>query len=176
MSTSAEISYETMKALFDNAKENYSILRSLERSRIVAYLNKDKNFADVKGNVENFRIKNYTSGGTLSPSYNNSNWKWITGQCNGVDFFLSLQTFDIDKSSHNIHALLDRIGLYLYKNSDQNPEKITIDKVFSDNGKNIRVADYFVRMKKTEFELPLSDGDLKELAAYIKKETREFSP
>lgn len=174
MSTSAEISYETMKALFDNAKENYSTLRSLERSRIVAYLKKDKSFSDVKGNVENSRIKNYTSGGTLSPSYDNSNWKWITGQCNGVDFLLSLQTFDIDKSSHNIHALLDRIGLYLYKNSDQNPENITIDKEFSDNGKSIRVADYFVRMKKTDFELPLSDGDLKKLAAYIKQETRDF--
>ncbi len=174
MSTSAEISYEIMKALFDNAKENYSTLRSLERSRIVAYLKKDKSFSDVKGNVETSRIKKYTSGGTLSPFYDNSNWKWITGRCGDVDFFLSLQTFDIDESSHNIHALLDRIGLYLYKNSDQKTENITIDKEFSDNGKNIRVADYFVRMKKTEFELPLSNGDLRKLAAYIKKETRDF--
>ena len=174
MSTAAEISYETIKALFDNAKENYSTLRSLERSRIVAYLKNDEAFTNVKGNRENRAIKNYTSGGTLSPSYDNSNWKWIMGQCNGVDFLLSLQTFDIDESSHNIHALLDRIGLYLYKNSDQNPENITIDKVFSDNGKNIRVADYFVRMKKTDFELPLSNGDLRKLAAYIKQETRDF--
>lgn len=168
------LNHEGKKALFHDAKDRYSAMRSAERKRIVEYLRSDSAFSELsRGQGKT----SYTSKHTLDPPYDASNWKWITGRCGGINFLLSLQTFDIDESSHNIHALFDRIGLYLYndKSAKLKPGYIPIDKQYTDDGKELLVADYFVRMKKTSFELPLSSDELSALAEYIKQEVKRIN-
>ncbi len=166
--------HEERKAQFKSTKDAYSAARAEERKRIADRLKAQPGFSNVKGNAENYMIKNYTSGHTLDPHYDNSNWKWITGSCGGIEFLLSLQTFDIDPSSHNLHVLFDRLGLYLYQS--KKPKAIPIEKKYTLDGKAVSVADCFVRMKKTRFELPLSEEEIDRLADFIREEAARSSP
>ena len=47
--------------------------------------------------------------------YDLSNHMWIDLNYKGNDILISLQSFDIDPNSHNVHVLYDRVGI-LFEN------------------------------------------------------------
>lgn len=146
---------------FLETKLQYNTLREEEKNRIIDSLNQNgyqnKNGGPISHNSGK-GIAEYTSGGKFNDKpYNLSNWKYVEAQKeilvldeNGrqnslsVNYFISLQAFDIDPSSYNVHVLFDRIGIYVY------------------TGKYIAKQAFF-NMKTTKFELPLDEVDLEEL-------------
>ena len=70
--------------------------------------------------------------------YDLSNWKWVCVKRNDVHFFISLQTFDKDLRTGNLHILMDRIGVYAYVG-------------------NYSSIDAQSKMMMTNIELPLDD-------------------
>ena len=63
---------------------------------------------------------------------------------------MSLQTFDYDPKTGNLHVLMDRIGIYVY-------------------GDNYSAVDARENMMITNIELPLNENKLEELANIIKE-------
>ena len=72
---------------------------------------------------------------------------------------ISLQAFDIDPGdTKNLHVLYDRLGICIGTGCN---EKTVV------NGRTISTM--FLKMQNTDFELPLSESDLRELVNYIKE-------
>ncbi len=153
------------KMAFYDIKEKYNELRENERKRIIDFLAKRK---DEQGNVLFSKIngadysKYRYNGGSgsvnygerkdrpLTPTYNLSNWKYIETKCKGKYIFISLQCFDLDPNYHNVHVLFDRVGVLI-----EEPQVIKFE--------GEKVSDAFIRMKITNFELPLSDDEIDSL-------------
>lgn len=66
-----------------------------------------------------------------------------------------MQSFDIDPCTKNIHILYDRIGIMFEE------DNITKTK------ENVEVSNAFIKMKTTDWELPLSNKDLNDMIDYI---------
>lgn len=160
---------------FSDIKKLYVEARENQRRRIIDYLAEQKDskgdwlFKNDKG-IPYAECSNKYSGGMgrstygktrFQQAYNLNNWKYIETQCDNTLVHISLQSFDIDPNSGNIHTLMDRIGLYFYSGT---PEKIKMNL----NGKKLSVTDYFLKMQTTELELPLSDENLAMLVSLIK--------
>ena len=78
---------------------------------------------------------------------------WIDLSYKGNDILISLQSFDIDPNSHNIHVLYDRIGIIFGKDGKPDNE--------------LKVSDDFLKMETTNWELPLSEAEMEEMVNYI---------
>ena len=155
---------------FLKIKEAYKSARLEEKKRIIDFITKKKDkegnylFTKSKDKPYNTRnqysggsgIPNYSSGGTLSRPYDLSNHMWIDLSYKGNDILISLQSFDIDPNSHNVHVLYDRVGI-----------------LFEDGGKILlpdnesEVSDAFLKMKTTNWELPLYQAEMEEMVDYI---------
>ena len=120
------------KEEFLKIKEAYKSARLEEKKRIKYFLLSKRDgdgnliFLKEKDGTDTFvgRSKghgkpNYSSGGTLSKPYDLTNHMWIDLSYKGNDILISLQSFDIDPNSHNIHVLYDRIVSYLEKMENQ---------------------------------------------------------
>ena len=94
-------------------------------------------------------IGRYTSGRRLAPPYDLRDWMWVCVRRGETEFLLSLQTFDRDPNSGNLHALTDRIGVYAYTGA-------------------YSAAAAQEQMKITPLELPLSGADLDTLAELLR--------
>ena len=81
---------------------------------------------------------------------------WIDLSYKRNDILISLQSFDIDPNSNNLHVLYDRVDILFEKGS-----KILLP----DN--ELKVSDDFLKMETTNWELPLSEADMKEMVNYI---------
>lgn len=156
---------------FKTIKAKYVELREQERRKIIDYLaglkDADGRSLFMKGSGGDFCSKDCYRGGTGKNNYglrrNNgfkgydlSNWKWIDAKYHGHEVLISLQSFEIDPNAGNLHVLYDRIGL-LFK------EPCLIE-AFLDS---IRIRDAFLNMEVTDWDLPLSESDLKALTSYI---------
>ena len=154
---------------FAKAKNEYTRLREIERKKIIAYL---KDQTDNEGNLMFTKAtgakldcrggsgrKSYGKG-KFNKLYDLSNWKFVEAMYKGQKFLISLQCFDFDTNSKNVHVLYDRIGIYLY---DEKMLNINFENAFYDACVNYCLF----RMVATEFDLPLSDDDLKELTRQI---------
>lgn len=162
---------------FEQIKKEYIQNRENERKKIIDYLAKQKdaegNPLFKKENGKTYEDNHYRySGGTGSSvygktrfenSYDLSNWKYIVTKYNDTKILISLQSFDIDPNSGNVHILTDRIGLYFYDNVSE--EKIEV-KI---GDRTQKIADPFLKMQVTEFELPLSEQNLAGLVELIKE-------
>lgn len=163
---------------FADIKNAYADARENQRRLIIDYLPNQKDsegnplFKNCKGVPYNECPRIY-GGGTgrsdygktrLEHPYDLTNWKYVETQYDNHIVNISLQSFDIDPSSGNIHTLFDRIGLYFYKDNSGEPEKININF----GKKKSSVTDYFLKMQTTELELPLSDEKLAMLVELIK--------
>lgn len=131
------------KKYFDKITNEYTFLREEERKAIIDCLanKKDKNnkplfFKKNGKKYDGYKYfggtgeSDYSSGDTLEVDYDLSNHKWIDTIYKGCHILISLQSFDIDKNSGNIHLLYNRIGV-IY-----NSDKIKIIDI--DGKKNIR--------------------------------------
>ena len=154
---------------FNVIKKAYTEAREIERIKIINYLKKQ---TDENGNPI-FKISAQGGKGVskygknkFNKSFDLSNWKWITATINNITVLISLQSFDLDENSHNIHILYDRIGLYFYDESGKE-SVLEIEKDF----KTIKVNDPFVKMLTTDFELPLSEKALADLSKLIISKT-----
>ena len=157
------------KEEFLKIKEAYKSARTEEKKSIIDFLlNKKDNdgnlvFLKEKDGTDTFvktglgcGKRNYSSGGTLSRPYDLSNHMYIDLSYKGNEILISLQSFDIDPNSHNIHVLYDRIGIMFEKDGII---------LFPDNKSEVR--DAFLKMETTNWELPLSEADMEEMVNYI---------
>ena len=157
------------KEEFLKIKEAYKSARLEEKTRIIEFLlNKKDNdgnlvFLKEKDGTDTFVGRsighgkpNYSSGRTLSRPYDLSNHMWIDLSYKGNDILISIQSFDIDPNSHNIHVLYDRIGIIFGKDG----------KILLPDNKS-EVSDAFLKMETTNWELPLSEADMEEMLNYI---------
>lgn len=144
---------ETRKAAFSKAKNEYEIQRDSERKKLSRYMS-DKGFKVVGENPESGdrrkesragKGKSYSSGGRLVPPYNLVNWKWVELESKSGDetVIISLNPYDIDPGSGNIHVLYDRIGIYITSNKE--------------------ALLYYTKTIITKYELPLTQEDLDQL-------------
>lgn len=98
---------------FNDVRNEYKKVRVEQQKIIFKYL-KEKSFLNIT-EIHNKRGSNkYKSGGRFIEPYDLSNWLWIDLQINKVNFLVSLQAFDCDSSTGNMHVLMDRIGIYAY--------------------------------------------------------------
>ncbi|HHK7549991.1 TPA: hypothetical protein ACQXQ6_001900, partial [Streptococcus pneumoniae] len=74
---------------------------------------------------------------------------WIDLSYKGNDILISLQSFDIDPNSKELHVLYDRIGIMFEKDG----------KILLPDNKS-EVSDAFLKMETTNWELPLSEADM----------------
>lgn len=144
-------------------RRKYQDARNAQRSRIVDAL-KEAEFDEVEGQQGTY---NYKGGGTFEPIFNLGSWKYITARRGDAQVYISLQTFDRDANTNNVHILVDRIGV-----------RITIDGTdpakFPTRGVSI---DEWVQAwadARTEFALPLSDDNLKKLVKLIEQKISEL--
>jgi len=157
------------KEEFLKIKEAYKNARTEERKSIIDFLlNKKDNdgnlvFLKEKDGTDTFVGRsrgrgwpNYSSGRTLSRPYDLSNHMWIDLSYKGNEILISLQSFDIDPNSHNIHVLYDRIGIMFEK-----------DGIILLPDNKSEVSDAFLKMETTNWELPLSEADMEEMVSYI---------
>lgn len=140
-------------------REAYKILREEERQKLVDYFKglswivrpKSPGPKVVSGNAGKGHI-DYTAKGRIV-AYDLTNWKWIeirTGkQAEDFDCVISLNMVEVDPDSGNVHALYDRIGLYI----------------------GYRVGLFYYKLEiYTHFELPLCPGDYPQIARLVKEQ------
>ena len=158
------------KEEFLKIKEAYKSARTEERKIIINFITKKKdnegNYLFTKSKDKPFNTRNqylggrgdekYTSGRRLSRPYDLSNHMWIDLSYKGNEILISLQSFDIDPNSHNIHVLYDRIGIMFEK-----------DCIILLPDNKSEVSDAFLKMETTNWELPLSEADMEEMVNYI---------
>ena len=161
------------KEEFLKVKEAYKSARTEERKSIIGFITKKKdkegNFLFTKSKDKPYTTRNqysggggnkkYTSGSSLSRPYDLSNHMWIDLSYKGNDILISLQSFDIDPNSKELHVLYDRIGI-LFEQSKKIP-------IFKDCYTITKVSDAFLKMETTNWELPLSEADMEEMVNYI---------
>ena len=129
-------------------REGYRLARRQERDRIAAYFKALPDF-ETSPRPGGAGISRYTSGSRLAPPYDLRGWMWVCVRRGETEFLLSLQTFDRDPNSGNLHTLTDRIGVYAWTGAYSS-------------------ADAQERMKITPLELPLSGADLDTLAELLR--------
>lgn len=114
---------------FERAKNEYVMARNNERKRIISFL-KENEF-EVLNEFRGKGETRYTSGNRLNVPYDLSNWKWVEVKKGEWFYLISLQAFDRDPSSRNLHVLMDRIGVYKYEkyNSNEVLEKMKITDI-----------------------------------------------
>ena len=81
--------------------------------------------------------------------FNLINWKWVELESDDETVIISLNPYDIDPGSGNIHVLYDRIGIY----------KMSKEKALL----------YSTKTVITKYELPLSKEDMEQLYNIIKE-------
>lgn len=150
---------EEKKKIIDfllNKKNNHGNLIFLKKTDINKNeLNKDEDISFVQTSGGSGK-PNYSSGGTLSRPYDLSNHMYIDLSYKGNEILISLQSFDIDPNSNNLHVLYDRIGIMFGKN----------DIILLPDNKS-KVSDDFLKMETTNWELPLSEAEMEEMVDYI---------
>lgn len=149
---------------FNTIKEQYAELREKERRKIIDYLrslrdaNGNQLFTTAGGDVYRYRggngIRSY--GGLRFKHFDLSNWKYVEAEYRGHYVLISLQSFEIEPTSGNLHVLYDRIGLLFEK-------PIKLHNLYN----HPRVCDAFLKMEVTDWDLPLSESNLKEMKDYI---------
>lgn len=129
-------------------KNKYNEARGDERNNISHFFSMQDDFETEKP-AARAGVKKYTSGGRLMEEYDLSNWKWVCVKRKDVHFFISLQTFDRDPRTGNLHVLMDRIGIYAYVG-------------------NYSSIDAQTKMMMTNIELPMDDKKLNELGQILR--------
>lgn len=130
---------------FNKIKTEYENSREKERIRIRDHL-ANRGFKVSMSPRAGKGLANYTSSGRIRP-YDLRNWKYITAAKDGREVFVSLQSFDKDRASHNRHVLYDRIGIYAYE--------------------SYNAEDTYAGMITTDIDLPMDESKFAELDTLI---------
>lgn len=159
---------------FKSIKDKYNTYREKERILIGVYLgNKECDYYGLTREgkkcelTENIMKRNSLGKGIstygkkrsdkqLNPPYDLTNWKYVEVNKKykidndeiEVHYFISLQTFERDPNSNNVHVLMDRIGIYAY-----------VGKYHAEEAIN--------NMKITDIALPLDNDKLEKLCEIL---------
>lgn len=136
---------------FNVARDAYRDARNEQRKIIVEVLKTAGFKVKARGNAGR-GLGNYTSGGRLAPPFDLSNWMWVEGQRDDIFVVVSLQVLDQDPKSMNIHALIDRIGVDVFRESD------AVDD-----------DDPLFERTTTPLQLPLSDETITQFIALVEQ-------
>ncbi|GAA2181070.1 hypothetical protein GCM10009785_14470 [Brooklawnia cerclae] len=142
---------DQLRQQFLEARAAYLKSRRDQRGRVVEALRAEGFEVKNRGNAGR-GLTSYTSGGRLEPSFDLSGWLWVEARRGDVIVVVSLQTLDQDPKSKNIHVLMDRIGVDVFRDGDP-----------------VDPADPLREKTTTRFELPLSSADLAGLVALVKQ-------
>lgn len=129
---------------FQEIKTLYTKAREAERLGIVNRLIRAGFKAATRGGAGR---PDYTSAGRID-AYDLRNWKYIEAEKNGVKHLISLQSFDQDPRSKNLHVLYDRVGIYSYTKYDPHAA--------------------LSKMRTTSIELPMDEEKFQMLLAELK--------
>ena len=143
--------------VFVEARDAYRNARNMQRLLIVEALKSAGFEVKTRGNAGRGLLK-YTSGGRLTPPFDLSNWMWVTGERDDVFVMVSLQVLDQDPKSMNVHALMDRVGVEVYRADDPVDEN---DPLFE--------------RATTELQLPLDSDSLATLVSLIEQKVTALS-
>jgi len=142
---------------FISARDAYRGARNAQRLLIVDALTSAGFTVKTRGTAGRGLTK-YTSGGRLTPSFDLTNWMWVEGRRDGVYVMVSLQVLDQDPNSLNVHALIDRVGVDVFRETDP-----------------IDGSDPLYERATTTLELPLRAEDLLQLVALVEKKIAALS-
>lgn len=142
---------------FDEIKRCYINARNEQRKSLIDSLVNEKNGYSVvtRGRAGRGSTK-YTSGKSLTPTYDLSNHMWIEASKSiendndEVHFLISFNPYEVDKNSDNPHHLYDRIGVQAYI------EENTVENMRTD-------------MIITKWSLPLDDKERDDFINYLDK-------
>ncbi len=135
---------------FNAARDAYRDARN-EQRKFIADALKAAGFTVKSHGAAGRGLAKYTSGRRLDPPFNLSNWMWVEGCRNDIIVLVTLQTLDQDPNSMNVHALIDRVGIDVFRESD------TV------------VEDPLYEYRTSSFQLPLSDESLAQLIARVEQ-------
>lgn len=139
---------------FNEVRQRYKQLRLEQRKLMKNYLEQNGFTVRMpnargqggKGNPHYGRRKRQP----LPEEYDLSNWMWMDVELGNMKYLVSLQTFDFDPNSQSYHVLMDRLGIYLYRNgSDRAPAALH-------------------HMLETGIDLPMDTDKLERLASILK--------
>lgn len=136
---------------FNAARDAYRDVRNVQRLKVIDAL-KSVGFEVKKRGSAGRGLKKYTSGSRLVPPFDLSGWMWVEGQRGEAHVTVSLQVLDQDPNSLNVHALMDRIGVAVFRASDP------IDE-----------SDPLFERATTDLQLPLDAESLAALLALIEQ-------
>lgn len=151
---------------FNRTKDTYTKFRKQELELIKSYIKEKCDDDQKKYYVSNNNaVGNYKSGGLnkngLAEKYNLENWLYFVVTNASHHFLISLQAFDRDPTSHNIHVLYDQIGIYPYTEE--------LEVTINDNdGNQVLIKEALTKMFLTDIGLPMDDTKLEKLVKYIK--------
>ena len=134
---------------FHAARDAYKQARLAQRKVIVEALRK-AGFEVRNGGNAGRGVKNYTSGGRLNPPFDLSGWMWVAAHRGDVHVLVSLQVLDQDPRSLNIHALMDRVGVEVFRDGD-----------------SFDSDDPLFESAITGFELPLTQEEVDSLVSMV---------
>ena len=115
--------------------------RVVQRELLVNMLKK-KGFKVSDTSTAGRGKSNYTAGSKLEKQYDLSNWMWLSYKKDSDEVSIYLQSFDLVPSGENYHVLFDRLSIQTNN----------------------------LEIKRTEYDLPLDDITLENLAELIAKE------
>lgn len=128
---------------FAELKEELDIIRENERDNLVKELRRNGFEVSSRGGRG---VRYYTSQGRMEP-YDLSHYKFIFAKKDSVGYFISFTPFEQDKSTHNYHPLVDRIGFYRYEGK-YDPEKAL---------KEMRILNADLPLNETDYEYIIAE-------------------
>lgn len=155
--TMSESSTGTSSQRFLDARNSYSSARNEQRLLIIDVLKSAGFDVKTRGNAGR-GLSKYTSGGRLTPPFDLSGWMWVEGEREGVFVVVSLQVLDQDPNSMNVHALIDRIGVDVFR-----PDT-PVDE-----------SDALFERATTGLQLPLDDNGRAALLALIEQKVQTLA-
>lgn len=165
--------FSEREANFTNLRKQYQSARNVERLRIVHEL-KDRDY-EVSYCQGTYR---YTSRGVIKPPFNLGSWKWIHAHRDGVTAIIDLQILEQDRVTKNVHAWIDRIGVDVFIDPNDDLVSEDDDRYFRDICRRYNVTSIFdkpyLESIVTKYTLPLSDSDLGKLCDAIDKKVDEL--
>lgn len=142
---------------FNAARDAYREARNAQRLKIIDALKSAGFDVKTRGNAGR-GLKKYTSGARLVPPFDLSGWMWVEGQRDDVHVTVSSQVLDQDPNSLNVHALMDRIGVAVFRADDP------IDE-----------SDPLFERATTGLQLPLDAESLAALVALVEEKSQALT-
>ncbi|ATH95998.1 hypothetical protein [Dermabacter jinjuensis] len=165
--------------LFQQAKDDYVHARQTQRDLIKEFL-KD----EVAKNLQEY-LKAKGIDATFTPTkgvahgkYKNWMWAQIYSREIDVSVFVSLQVFDHDPKTGNIHVLFDQLGVLIhegkdiphvvlrYSKSEEQLAKPSIPNTFEEL-RNLVIDDVLLESANTEITLPMTEENKEDLMNHI---------